>query len=773
MPEYEIITNQDEHYKLLEELSKCPQHDSMEPLILDCETYPLSAEFKANDVRTCQLAGLSISWAEDHAAYYPLAHLTGENFHFDKIVESQENELLMSFRPYFAEWDWGNHVSRFDWGVFRKRGFLINYKYCSYVMAFLTGKFTQFFQSEQGGSDAGLKSVVKKVFGYEMQTFDKLARFDDGYHVERVDSETTAEYACDDANYARKLHRYLYPLIKDTFLWNVEMPLSFYVEKMEQAGIPFIAEKATGQIESLHSFIPMAREMVYSQVERQTGVRKEYNLDSPQKVAAMLFEDLKLPVGKRSKKTKQPSTDAKSLAKLAKDFDVVHNHLTYKKLEKAGSSFLETLPEYIHPHTKRIHSTFHQGGVPAGRFASSNPGAQNWAGLHEYVIKDGQEQHKLEINVRDCVEVEDDEIMVVMDYKAAEFIAELEMSGEEKLIEKIAAGWDPHTATAALIFHMRLEDVTKAWRAKGKTRNFAMIYGENAASAAEKEGIAVEEMERGFEEYFRELARLKAHRDWVIRFARSAFYVKTYFGRYVDITHYYESPESYVHDKGDRFAFNAVCQGTAADIAKIGMLRAGKLLDKIDFNWYQVQMNHQGHDALMFIIKNNIDLPNFVLDMQNAMVFTIPPPEDDIVKKLHYGAATGWRTKPKVDVQVGKSYGSLMEYKGQSFQLAIEELVSKRASKEQPEEEKPEDIKVQLLEPPTTDQLLAFKALIVNNPGSNIIHLHMGGDVKHITQWPTSLSLKDTGRFQMIAPCTVAYETPALVLDDIVKAMKK
>ena len=872
--DYDIITKESELDALCIELGKCQVGNPLHPNVLDVETFPTENtpimpigkgkfEAKANDRFTVGLAGVSLSWGLNKAAYIPINHLDGNNLRFDRIVDSAEVELFRKLQPYTSQWEWANHMERYDWGICKQRGVHINYRYCSYVEALCTGRFFDLFRGDQGGSDAGLKNIVLYEFGYQMKNMDELAKYSDGYHIERVSAETAAWYACDDANWARQLHQKLYPEVKDMFLFQVEMQVSHLTEIMEENGIPFKPDFCNKQLKHLQQFAPISREVILAQVERQLGKRVLFDISNPNHTRDILFEAepgvkrsmpaeycLKLPVQKRSRKTNKASTDAKSLDKMAKDFEIIHNILTHRKLDKAEDSFLSTLPAYIHPQTGCIHATFHQGGVPSGRFASSGPNAQNLSDEKEYIIKDStgvvynwlqtpegefakefvtkieHGTHKVEvglhINVRNCIEVESDELLLAADYRQVEFWGACELACELGMLSMIEQGHDPHTATASLMWNLLIDQVSKEYRHKGKTRNFAMLFGETDEGAAYKEGIPVEEIRELRRRHERALAKVIQDRNDTIKYARKNGCIFTHFGRKVDLTQLYDHPDRKVHEKADRLAYNAKIQGSfTGDLPKIAMARCMKMM-RSDFENYpychsavKIPLIHNGHDALMFRLTpkvrgdlSTVDLPRFVMQLRAAM-------------EIHL---TGFRLPAKVDITVGHRYGSMHTihdrtkvYSGQSYEDIMEYVNGKDNDKPvqvsngaasnghgfhtngtglqyngnglhvngnghsngngngHSSSGKSSTIKLHLLTPPTTEQAVALKGLLVQYPGNNIVALDFiserGPQSVVIGKFPTCLSLSDADKFGLVLPCKVLVDKAEEHFDYMATAM--
>lgn len=792
MPDYSIIETEKELLDALEDLGAYMRQHPNDPLEVptcDIETTGGHTQYAANDRFTVQLVDIGISWKEDQAICIPIAHEDGNNIRFNRIVESAENEVLTLLEPYFSMLPWCNHVTRFDKGclempydvadlpfekvrafqnVFlKRRGIRINYQHDTYIEAFLCGRFADLFKSDQGGSDVGLKSLVLRLFGYQMRTFEDVAKFADGYHVERVTAQDAAWYVCDDANWDRKLHRKLYPLTCDMFLKKVEMELAPILEVMEQNGIPFRLQTAEEQVHKLREFVPKARDIIYAQIEKQLGERFEFDLNKNAIWCDLLYNRLKYPCKEKSKKTGKPSVSAKALDSLAKDFDLVHNKLVFAKLLKADDGFLSTLPDYVHPLTGCIHSTFHQGGVPTGRMASSKPNGQNWSDDKLYVIKDGQDKYELNLSVRGCAQCEDDELMIIGDYKQQELWIACERAHQDDMLEKIAAGWDGHIATASLIWHMAPEAVTDEFRKKAKTRNFAMIYMESPQGMAKKLDIEVAEAMEMMDEYFTIFSKIKRNRDETIAFARQNLRVFTHFQRPIYLDALYAHPDKYIREKADRFAYNGTIQGTGADIAKIGGVRTNRKIMSCGF-FKRNPVFLQVHDSWCWRLRYSTlfeqqgGLPWFCNMVKGGMEFPVP----------------GFKLPARIDLKVGTSLAKSdqIDYEGQTWAQVLEKLKAKHekaAKKAAPADTgAPQRIRLVVDGQVNRDQLIQLKSLLTMYPGANVIYVQMGDDVKPLASCPTALTMRDVAKFQMIMPCRMQVESADEQLDVIAKALQ-
>jgi DNA polymerase-1 len=292
---------------------------------------------------------------------------------------------------------------------------------------------------------------------------------------------------------------------------------------------------------------------------------REFNVGSTLQLAQVLYEDLKLPVLKRTKTG--PSTDADVLEQLAATGAAVPTLLLeYRELQKLRSTYVDELPLRVHPVTGRIHTSFSQVGAATGRLSSSEPNLQN---IPIRTVR-GQEIRKGFVPAPGWK-------FVIADYSQIELRLMAHLSGDPAFIDAFTRGEDIHRQTAALIFNVPLESVTPEMRGRAKTINFGTIYGQGAFALSRMLGIPQDEAKAFIAEYFRRFAGVRAYLDRQVALAREQGYVETLFGRrrYV--------PE--IRDRnfntrafGERISQNAPLQGSAADLIKIAMTRLHRAL---------------------------------------------------------------------------------------------------------------------------------------------------------------------------------------------------
>jgi DNA polymerase-1 len=323
----------------------------------------------------------------------------------------------------------------------------------------------------------------------------------------------------------------------------------------------------------------------------------------------ILFEHLRLDPKAKKTKTGQYATDESILQKLASVSPVVSDILTFRELTKLRSTYVDALPQLINRKTGRVHTTYAQAVAVTGRLASSNPNLQN---IPVRTAR-GREIRKAFVP-RDRTH-----ILLSADYSQIELRIVAAISGDPAMCAAFIEGKDIHTATAARVYNVKEEDVTKEMRYKAKSVNFGIIYGQGAFGLAENLGISRTEAKEMIENYKKEFAGIQKYMDETIQFARTNGYVQTLMGRkrwLRDIN----SSNFTVKGFAERNAINSPIQGTAADMIKMAMIRIHSALKQSTF---QSKMIMQVHDELVFdVVKDEIEpVKKLVLQcMQEAML---------------------------------------------------------------------------------------------------------------------------------------------------------
>ncbi len=399
-----------------------------------------------------------------------------------------------------------------------------------------------------------------------------------------VASEKLAERAMESADIALQLREKLEPMLKEKgqerVFYEIEAPLIPVLVDMEFEGIRVDSA-------ALADFAAqLSKEMTELQSSICRAAGREFNLNSARQLGEVLFEVLKICEKPKKTKTGQYATDEQTLLALAPDHEVVQKLLEYRAASKLKSTYADALPLAIWPKTGRIHTTYNQVATSTGRLNSQNPNLQNIPIRTER----GQEIRKA------FVPRGPEYLLLSADYSQIELRIIAALSREAGLLEAFRTGIDVHTATAAKVYGVPLDQVTSEMRRKAKMVNYGIAYGISAFGLAQRLNIPRREGAEIIEQYFAQFAGIREFMDRTIEFARANGYVETVTGRrrYIrDIN----SSNATVRGAAERNAINAPIQGTAADMIKIAMINIQAELTRRKL---KTRMLLQVHDELVF-----------------------------------------------------------------------------------------------------------------------------------------------------------------------------
>ena len=426
-----------------------------------------------------------------------------------------------------------------------------------------------------------------------------------------VSVERVAEYAAEDADVTFRLYEYFVPLLSqagvERLFVEVEMPLVYVLADMEEAGVTIdTSALRQSSVELTAIMNNLEREIV-----EMAG--QPINVNSTRQVGEILFDKLKLDEKAKKTKTGIYSTTEEILEKLRPKHPIVGKLLEYRGLKKLLSTYIDALPQLINPRTGKIHTSFNQAVTSTGRLSSTNPNLQNIPVRDEL----GREIRRAFIpDNSDC-------LFFSADYSQIELRVMAHLSEDEHMIEAFRQGLDIHAATAAKIYGVALDEVTKDMRRKAKTANFGIIYGISAFGLAERLSISRTEAKELIEGYFQTFPRVRAYMDESIERARKQGYVETIFHRrrfLPDIL----SRNAVVRGYAERNAINAPIQGTAADIIKIAMTRVHRRFEE---EHLRSRMILQVHDELNFnVYREEVEtVRRLVLEeMEHAVELRVP-----------------------------------------------------------------------------------------------------------------------------------------------------
>lgn len=426
-----------------------------------------------------------------------------------------------------------------------------------------------------------------------------------------VPVEQIKDYAAEDADVTFQLKDKFVPKLKETetekLFTEVEVPLITVLADMEREGINL-------DVKGLKDFsAQLAEDITKVDEEIQQLAGTKFNISSPKQVGEILFEYLKIVDNPKKTKTGQYATSEDILAKLEGKHPIISKILDYRELVKLKSTYVDALPDLVSTVTHRIHTSFNQVVAVTGRLSSDNPNLQNIPIRTER----GRQIRKA------FIPRNEDYVLLSADYSQIELRVAASMSGDPGMCEAFNAGKDIHTATAAKVYGVPENEVTKDMRYKAKSVNFGIIYGQGAFGLAENLNISRTEAKQLIDNYFKEYEGIKKFMDGQVNFARENGYVKTLLGRkrwLRDIT----SSNATVRSFAERNAINAPIQGSAADMIKVAMINIHNELSKMNI---KSRMVLQVHDELVFdVYKPELDLIKPIIEkhMQHALQLKVP-----------------------------------------------------------------------------------------------------------------------------------------------------
>ncbi|WP_047788182.1 DNA polymerase I [Tenacibaculum mesophilum] len=429
--------------------------------------------------------------------------------------------------------------------------------------------------------------------------------------MRQVELPKQTEYAVEDADITYQLKEHFSKELESgnvTKLFNeVETPLVSVLTAMEIEGINLDTDFLKTLSKALSKDISQLEQNIYEQAG------EEFNIASPKQLGPILFDKLKLVDKPKKTKTGQYSTAEDVLSYLAKDHQIVADILEYRQYKKLQSTYVDALPNEINPKTGRVHTVYAQAVAATGRLSSNNPNLQNIP----IRTKRGQEVRKA------FIPRNEDYVLLAADYSQIELRIIAALSEEETMIKAFQHGEDIHASTAAKVFNVPIEEVTREQRSNAKTVNFGIIYGVSAFGLSNQTDLSRKEAKELIDTYYATYPKLRNYISKQVDFAREHGYVETVLHRrrYLkDIN----SRNAIVRGAAERNAVNAPIQGSAADIIKLAMINIYKRFEQENF---KSKMLLQVHDELVFDAhKDELDIikPIIKQEMENAFKMSVP-----------------------------------------------------------------------------------------------------------------------------------------------------
>jgi DNA polymerase-1 len=566
------------------------------------EYYAIDTETTSIDYMQAELVGISLAFAPNDAYYIPLAH------DYPGAPEQLERKwVLAELKALLEENDSkkvGQHI-KYDKNVLANYGVSLNGILCDTMLA---SYVLNSVATKHNMDNLSLKYLGHKCIGFE-EIAGKGAK---QLTFNQLELDVASRYAAEDADVTLRLYEALKELLDKqegltSVLNDIEVPLSSILAKMEQTGVLIDSQMLAQQSQDLAKRIVELEEQVHSLAG------ESFNLGSTKQLQHILFDKMSLPVVKKTPKG-APSTSEEVLQELANDYELPALIMQYRGLSKLKNTYTDKLPKMIHHRTNRVHTSYHQAITATGRLSSSDPNLQN------IPIRTSEGRQ-----VRQAFVPQDGFKMVAADYSQIELRIMAHLSKDAGLLKAFGEGKDIHSATAAEVFSVPLEEVTTNQRRSAKAINFGLIYGMSAFGLSKQLGISRQDAQMYMDTYFERYPGVLKYMEATREGAKQTGYVTTVFGRRLYLPEINASNGA--RRKGaERAAINAPMQGTAADIIKKAMIDVAAWIDSLG-NTNDIIMIMQVHDELVFEIRDDkLDqfIPKICEVMQNCVTIDVP-----------------------------------------------------------------------------------------------------------------------------------------------------
>ncbi|MFW6340433.1 MAG: DNA polymerase I, partial [Wenzhouxiangella sp.] len=529
----ETVTTQAGLQALLEAISKA------ELVAFDTETTslePLDAD----------LVGFAFASEPGRAWYLPLAHL-------DQACEFSAEQAIAACKPWLED-DTQRKVGqylKYDLNVLKRAGIdLAGIAHDTMLESYV-------YHSTATRHD--MDSLAGRYLGRQTTTYEQVAgKGSKQVSFDRVPVTLASAYAGEDAEVTLALHQHLWPKLAveerlKMVYETLELPLIDVLARMERIGVALDCEQLAAQSREIEAQLAELETRAYLEAGRP------FNLGSPKQLQAILFEELQLPVLRKTPKG-QPSTAEDVLQELAADYELPRTILRHRSLAKLKSTYTDRLPEKVHPATGRVHTHYHQAVTATGRLSSTDPNLQN------IPIRTPEGRR-----IRKAFIAPPGSVLLAADYSQIELRIMAHLSDDARLLEAFAAGEDIHRATAAEVFDCAIEEVSGEQRRAAKAINFGLMYGMSGWGLARQLEIERKAADAYIERYFERYPGVRAYMDRIRSKARERGYVETLFGRRLWADEI-RSRNPQRRQAAERAAINAPMQGSAADIIKRAMI---------------------------------------------------------------------------------------------------------------------------------------------------------------------------------------------------------
>lgn len=543
------------------------------------DVFAFDTETDSLDYMVANLVGLSFAVTEGEAAYVPVAH-----DYLDAPQQLSREWVLEQLKPILQ--DAGSRKVgqnlKYDASVLARygiemRGIAHDTMLASYVYNSVGGKHD-------------MDSLALRFLQHSCLSFEQVAgKGKNQLTFNQVELEQASPYAAEDADITLRLHHRLQTLLEaDEPLLNVyrniEVPLVPVLSRMERTGVLIDGQLLTVQSQQITQRLAELERKAYD------IAGQEFNLSSPKQLQVILFEQMKLPVVKKTP-SGAPSTNEEVLQELALDYPLPAVILEHRGLAKLKSTYTDKLPKMTNPVTGRVHTSYHQAITATGRLSSTDPNLQN-------IPIRNQEGRR----IRQAFIAPSGWKIMAVDYSQIELRIMAHLSGDQALLDAFQQGKDIHAATAAEILGVSIDQVDSEQRRRAKAVNFGLIYGMSAFGLAKQLGIPRSEAQRYMDKYFERYPGVMQYMEDTRSTAAERGYVETLFGRRLYLPEI-QSRNGIRRKAAERAAINAPMQGTAADIIKKAMLLVDDWIEEQGQG--RVKLLMQVHDELVFEVKES------------------------------------------------------------------------------------------------------------------------------------------------------------------------
>ena len=595
---YNIITKENDLLSLIEDIKK------KKFFSFDLETSSL-------DYMEAKIVGISIALGDKKSYYIPIGHSLNS-----KYKQLSEKYVLDNLKPILQS----EKLKKIGHNLKYDRNVLVNYNINLIGIEHDSMLLSYVYDStaiRHGLDNAAEKYLSHKTIHYE----DVAGKGAKQIPFADVDIDVAAEYSCEDAVVSLQLYNFLWSKVsKDKNIVKVysdiEMPLVPILSKIETNGV-LIDSKA---LQKLSKDLNKELNEIESKCFKITN--KEFNLNSPKQLQEILYDELKIPVSKKTP-TGKPSTDEDTLQFLAQTNELPKLILEYRSLNKLKTGYTDKLPLQISKTSGRVHTSYQQAITSTGRLSSTDPNLQN------IPIKTSKGK-----KIRKTFIAQGEKRIFAADYSQIELRIMAHLSEDKNLLKAFKNKIDIHSFTASEIFAIDIENVSSDDRRAAKAINFGLIYGMSSFGLSKQLGIPISAAKDYMDVYFERYPQIKSYMNKIKDFAKNNGYVETIYGRKLYLPEI-SSKNVQRRKYAERTAINAPVQGSAADIIKIAMIQIDQWLSH---NKSETKMIMQVHDELVFEIpeKNaTADVENIIKIMKNCVSLNLP-------LEVNYGIDKNW-----------------------------------------------------------------------------------------------------------------------------------